>query len=79
MSAFESGRGTVDSFNEENGWGTVNDLQGSVLPFHCTGIADGSRTIPVGQEVEFRVVPGRGGRWEATDVRPIGPEVQSEL
>jgi cold shock CspA family protein len=41
---------------------------GDVLGFHCTAIADGSRTIPVGQPVRFRVVAGRLGRWEATGI-----------
>ena len=38
--------------------------------FHCTQIADRSRTIPVGQRVSFVVLPGRGGVWEAGDLRP---------
>jgi cold shock CspA family protein len=42
-----------------------------VLPFHCTSIADGSRTIAVGQHVRFTVVPGRLGRWEATRLTPL--------
>ena len=70
MSAFERTQGTVASFNEERGWGTVTDPTGSILPFHCTAIADGSRVIAVGQAVEFDVVPGRAGRWEASNLRP---------
>ncbi len=38
--------------------------------FHCTAIADGSRTIEIGARVRFAVVPGRLGRWEAADLRP---------
>ncbi len=71
MSAFESTTGTVTKFSEDRGYGTVKDKAGSELPFHCTSILDGSRTIEVGQEVEFQVVPGRGGRWEAKDLRSI--------
>jgi cold shock CspA family protein len=71
MSAFESTTGTVSSFDEYKGYGTVKDAHGSELPFHCTAIAGGSRTIDVGQKVEFTVVPGRGGRWEAKDLRPV--------
>ncbi len=73
MSAFESTTGTVTSFNEDRGYGTVKDQTGSELPFHCTSIADGSRTIGIGQEVQFEVVPGRGGRWEAANLRSVGP------
>jgi hypothetical protein len=39
-------------------------------PFHCTAIADGSRTIEVGTFVTFDVVAGRLGRWEASAVTP---------
>lgn len=39
--------------------------------FHCTQIADRSRTIPVGERVSFVVLPGRGGVWEAGDLRPV--------
>lgn len=38
--------------------------------FHCTQIADGSRLVKVGTVVTFGLLPGRGGRWEAADVRP---------
>jgi cold shock CspA family protein len=39
--------------------------------FHCTAIADGSRSIEVGRTVNFAVVPGRLGSWEASDLRPV--------
>ena len=42
-----------------------------MLGFHCTAIADGSRSIPVGVDVVFVVVPGRSGRWEAAEVSPV--------
>ena len=42
------------------------------LGFHCTQLADGSRTVAVGTRVDFRLLAGRGGRWEAADIRPIG-------
>ncbi len=38
--------------------------------FHCTQIADGTRSIASGAVVEFEVVAGRQGRWEATALRP---------
>ena len=61
--------GTVSEFDEAKGYGTVRSAGGRDLFFHCTQIADGTRTIPVGVNVEFEVMPGRNGRWEATDIR----------
>ena len=40
--------------------------------FHCTQLADGSRTVAVGTLVDFRLLAGRGGRWEAADIHAIG-------
>ena len=62
--------GVVTAFDEPVGLGTVTTADGDEHAFHCTAIADGTRTIEVGAEVEFEVVPGRLGRWEATDLRP---------
>jgi cold shock CspA family protein len=63
-------RGTVTMFDEPAGLGEVTDVDGAVHPFHCTAISDGTRTIAVGVAVTFAVVPGRSGRWEATQVAP---------
>jgi cold shock protein len=63
--------GLVESFDEPRGLGAVRTDDGVVLPFHCTAIADGSRTIAVGQAVRFSVVPGNLGRWEATQIIPL--------
>jgi len=63
-------RGTVSDFDEVKGFGTVRTADGGDLYFHCTQIADGTRTIPVGIAVEFEVVPGHNGRWEAAGIRP---------
>ena len=60
--------GTVRDFDEAKGYGTVRSEDGRELFFHCTQIADGTRTIPVGADVTFDVVPGHNGRWEATAV-----------
>jgi cold shock CspA family protein len=60
--------GTVAAFDEQKGYGTVRSDDGQELFFHCTQIADGSRTIPVGAAVTFEVVPGHLGRWEASSV-----------
>jgi cold shock CspA family protein len=67
---FETGTGVVASFDEARGLGTIRADDGVELPFHCTAIADGTRTIPEGQRVAFDVVPGLVGRWEASAVIP---------
>ena len=61
--------GDVVAFDDPRGIGAVRTDDGHELPFHCTAIADGTRTIAVGTRVAFRVAPGRAGRWEATDLR----------
>lgn len=58
--------GEVVAFDEAMGWGWVRPVGAGELPFHCTAIADGTRTIAVGTPVAFRVVAGDHGRWEAT-------------
>lgn len=57
--------GSVTTFDDFRGLGTITDESGNEVHFHCTGIADGSRTIEVGAAVRFDVVAGRLGRWEA--------------
>ena len=59
--------GTVATFDEQRGLGTVT-AEGREYPFHTTQIADGSRTVRVGQAVEFEIVPGRRGDWEAARI-----------
>ena len=62
--------GSVVAFDEAVGLGTVSTAGDVAYPFHCTAIADGSRSIPVGAQVSFVVRAGRGGVWEAGDLRP---------
>ncbi|HZQ29288.1 MAG TPA: hypothetical protein VFA94_16450 [Acidimicrobiales bacterium] len=62
--------GTVARFDEQVGLGEVEGGDGRRYPFHCTQIADGTRTIPVGAAVTFEVVPGPLGRWEAARLTP---------
>jgi cold shock CspA family protein len=62
-------RGTVESFDEAAGLGTVRATDGSAYPFHCTQLADDTRTVPTGVAVIFDVVPGRAGRWEAAAIQ----------
>ena len=65
-----AGTGTVETFDDPRGLGVVRSDGGHDYPFHCTNIADGTRTIAEGTTVAFRVAPGRHGRWEAVDIRP---------
>jgi len=60
--------GTVTSFDDRRGLGEITTNNGRVYPFHCTRIADGTRTIAVGTAVRFEVVPGALGRWEAANI-----------
>ena len=59
--------GTVIEFDEARGVGTI-EAGAACHFFHCTQIADGTRAIHVGQAVEFSVVPGRLGDWEAAAI-----------
>ena len=61
--------GTVLTYDAAAGYGTVGGAAGEWF-FHCTEIADGSRTIQEGTSVSFGVVPGHMGRHEAVDLRP---------
>ncbi len=63
--------GPVVDFDEAKGYGSVEDTSsGARYFFHCTQIADGTRSIAVGAEVDFDVAPGGMGRWEARALRP---------
>ena len=67
--------GIVTSFDEAVGLLEASVPAGSGggpgrFGFHCTQIADGSRTIEVGTKVTFALVAGRLGRWEAAEVTP---------
>jgi len=57
--------GSVEAYDPARGWGTIVGDDGEVLGFHCTQIADGSRTIPVGAPVRYERVPAHLGKWEA--------------
>ena len=63
-------RGVVERFDAGTGLGEIAGADGRTYPFHATVIADGSRDIAVGAAVEFEVVPGHLGRWEAARVAP---------
>jgi cold shock CspA family protein len=61
-------RGVVTCFDAAAGLGMLTVDDGSELGFHCTQIADGTRSIAVGTAVRFTLRAGRSGRWEAADV-----------
>jgi len=61
-------RGRVRTFDERRGLGEIESDDGTTFPFHCTAIADGTRRIAPGRPVEFDVVAGLPGRWEAAVV-----------
>lgn len=61
-------RGTVEEFDDGRGLGVIRSPEGLRYPFHCTAIAGGSRSIPVGADALFTVVPGHSGRWEASAI-----------
>jgi cold shock CspA family protein len=58
----------VRSFDDGRGLGELVADDGTTYSFHCTAIADGSRSIDEGEVVSFEVVPGRRGRWEASRI-----------
>lgn len=60
--------GTVIEFDATRGLGIVEHADGRRFRFHCTQIADGTRTIPVGATVTFDLAPGPLGEWEASTV-----------
>ena len=61
-------RGTVVAFDASRGLGEIAGDDGATYPFHATTIADGTRRIATGTAVEFDVMPGHLGRWEAAAV-----------
>ena len=60
-------RGTVSAFDKMVGLGEITRDDGLIVPFHCIVIADGSRDIPVGAEVEFDLMC-KLGRYEAAHI-----------
>ena len=58
-------------YDDHKGYGYLEVDGGGRLFFHCTAIADGSRTIPTGVEVEYEAVTDPRGKPEAADVRPL--------
>jgi cold shock CspA family protein len=65
-------RGHVSAFDEASGLGVVTGSDGTALQFHCVEIADGTRKIDVGTDVEYDVLP-KLGQVEARRIRPTPP------
>ena len=63
--------GVVRFFDVPAGLGVVDDGVGNSWMFHCTQIADGTRSIEPGQAVRFDVRPGGPGRFEAFAVAAV--------
>lgn len=62
--------GVVADFDDAAGLGWIESDDGSRVRLHCVAIVDGSRSIPVGTRVRFKVTQ-RLGLIEAVDVEPI--------
>ena len=60
----------VTAFDSDVGLGTITTDSGHSYGFHCTAIADGSRTIEVGTAVVAAIGPAGPGRWEARSLTP---------
>ena len=63
-------RGTVVEFDEAKGLGTVTADDGIDYLFHVIEIADGTRTIDVGQAVAFQPLP-KFGSYQAGRVHKV--------
>lgn len=62
--------GTVSSFDDPRGIGVVRADDGREFGFHCTAIADDTRTIEEGRSVTFEVAAGQLGQWQARAISP---------
>ena len=70
--------GEVVEFDEGRGLGAIKAETGSDdegepehYLFHSTRIADGTRSIAVGTRVEFNIIAGPEGRWEANAITAV--------
>lgn len=55
-------RGTVKWFNNQKGYGFINNEEGADIFVHYTGInMEGFKTVKEGDEVEFDVIEGDKG------------------
>ncbi|MGD0852628.1 MAG: hypothetical protein ABSA07_04635 [Acidimicrobiales bacterium] len=61
-------RGRIEAFDEHRGDGLVRSDAGEGFYFHCVDIADGTRTITVGQRVSAKRSVGHLGHDEAAEI-----------
>lgn len=59
--------GTVVAFDVRRGLGAVRGDDGNEHAFHCTAIADGTRTIDAGTRVRYTLA-ARIGTYEAAEL-----------
>lgn len=64
--------GVVTEFNDDRGLGTVLSDDGVAFLFHVIEIADGTRSIDVGQAVRFEPLP-RFGTLQAGAIHTTQP------
>ena len=60
------------AFDPDRGLGTVRDDGGSELAFHCTALADGTRSVEVGTRVVYVIAAGHRGLVEARGLATLG-------
>lgn len=63
--------GTVTTFDDATGLGSVTGDDGREYAFHCIEITDGTRTIAIGQAVRFQPLP-KFGRIQAGRISKSG-------
>lgn len=63
-------RGTVIEFDGAKGLGHVRSDAGVEYLFHVVEIADGTRTIDIGQPVSFQPLP-KFGQFQAGKLRKV--------
>jgi cold shock CspA family protein len=64
-------RGRIEAFDERRGDGLLRSDGGEGFYFHCVSIADGSRSIAVGERVTARRGVGHLGHDEAFTIEKI--------
>ena len=78
MPVRSQGVGRVVAFDSKRGLGEIEEGDGVRRAFHCTQIADGSRSVPIGATVRYVLVPASLGAWEAADVSIADGAVASD-
>lgn len=62
--------GTVTEFSDDRGLGTIVSAAGDAFLFHVIEIADGTRSIDVGQSVRFEAL-AKFGRLQAGAIHKV--------